>query len=127
MSAKPSLLSQLHMGRKVCGQYAIDKLFGRAADRIAELEAENAMLQDRCGPSTVVLIGTVGHYVNDAVAAHIAELEAQIEAVYRCQRWEDAMVSQDTALTSTYRMVKSTTGRFMKAADIYAALDSGGG
>ena len=58
---------------------------------------------------------------------YIVELEAQIEAVYRCQRWEDAMVSQDTALTSTYRMVKSTTGRFMKAADIYAALDSGVG
>ncbi len=46
--------------------------------KLAELEAENGKLRERCKPSKVVLIGDRGHYVSEAVAARIAELEAAL-------------------------------------------------
>ena len=51
--------------------------------RIAELEAENARLQQRCFPSKIIMIGETGHYVSDAVYAEIKRMRQVVEATLR--------------------------------------------
>ncbi len=48
-------------------------------DAIVAVVDENDKLRSRCAPTHVVLVGSVGHYVNFEVFKHIEELNAKLE------------------------------------------------